>query len=159
MTGTTPDRKPSSNIKPPSTLTERRHASNSHREETRNKRGLQLGILGIHIIVAALEKIHLPAETITLNLGAQAIYKWTRFAAPKQGFNCLAKHNTDVGKELQQWISTTTTPFTDPKNLNPTEHDTDSDSEDDTTLPLSHTHEASTGASPSRILYPPRLSI
>jgi hypothetical protein len=115
----------------------------SHQEETRNTRGLHLGIIGIHIIITAVQKNHLSATTISLNQGAHAIYDWTRFAAPRQGFNCLAKHNTDVEKEQQHWFTTTTTPFTEPNNPNhTTEHDANSDSDDNAEMPLCNAQEA-----------------
>jgi uncharacterized protein involved in tolerance to divalent cations len=84
-------------------------------------------------MIAALEAIQIAAPTITLDPGARAVYKWTRHAAPRQGFNCIAKHNTDIGKEVQTWISREHTPFAEPDNL-PTTHpdrEDDSDNVDD----------------------------
>jgi hypothetical protein len=70
-------------------------------EESRHKRGIQLGLLAIHIIAAALEAIGIHIDTIQLDSTSHQILEWTSYAAPRQGYNCLAKHNTDVGKELQ----------------------------------------------------------
>jgi hypothetical protein len=107
-------------------------------------------------MIAALEAIQIAAPTITLDPGVHAIYEWTRHAAPRQGFNCLAKHNTDREKEVQTWISRAHAPFAEPDNL-PTTHpdiEDDSDNGDDPPICLTRPHPPPTSLTPT-VLYPP----
>jgi hypothetical protein len=99
-------------------------------EESKRKRGIQLGLLAIHIITSALDAIGIHINTIQLDSTSHQILEWTSYAAPRQGYNCLAKHNTDVGKELQNWSRKCKTRFTASDQPHP--HDDDSESEDDT---------------------------
>jgi hypothetical protein len=85
-----------------STLIQYKHKVPCGPEESRSKRGVQLGLLAIHVIVAGLEAINTGPPSITLETLSYTVYDWTKYAGPRQGYNCLAKHNTDVGKELQR---------------------------------------------------------
>jgi hypothetical protein len=140
----------------PETLIQHQNTIQSHQQETRNKRGLQLGIIGIHIVISALETIQVTATAITLDTGAHTIYNWTHHTAPRQGFNCLAKHNTDVRKELQSWVTRTKNPFTEPDTTYTSHTDNHSDSEDDTDILICHSrlHPHTTPPTPP-MLYPP----
>jgi hypothetical protein len=74
-----------------------------------------------------------------------------KYVAPRQGYNCLSKPNTDVGKELQNWTRTNTTNFTAPK-ANP-DPDDDSDSDDD--IPQCLTRHTTNDAPSTTVTYPP----
>jgi hypothetical protein len=120
-------------------------------EESRTKRGIQLGLIAIHIITAALESIGIRFEAIKLDTTSHQILDRTKYTAPRQGYSCLANPSTDVGKEFQNWTRTNTTNFTEPET--PTDRSEESDSEDDT--PQCRTRHATNDAPPTTVTYPP----
>jgi hypothetical protein len=79
--------------------------------ELKVKRGIQLNLLAITILIQALDFIGIHIDLVHLDKETQAVLEWTTYQAPRQGFNSLAKPNSDVGRELQGWISRTTCQF------------------------------------------------
>jgi hypothetical protein len=120
-------------------------------EESKHKRGIQLGLIAIHIIAASLEAIGIHINTIQLDSMSHQILEWTAYAAPRQGYNCISKHNTDVDKELQQWSRKSKTQFTAPDRL--PLHDDDSDEEDD--APHCLTGPTASPTTRTTVLFPP----
>jgi hypothetical protein len=76
-----------------------------------------------------LDSIGIHINLVQLDKATQAVLDWTMYGAPRQGFNSLAKPNSDIGRELQGWLARTTCKFnTDTamecNDLNPdTEHE------------------------------------
>jgi hypothetical protein len=79
----------------------------SHTAEARTRRGTQLGILALLVLEEATRAIGVPIDEIIINASTDDTIQWTKYKAPRQGFNCLAKPNSDVGKELQKRLKTT----------------------------------------------------
>jgi hypothetical protein len=75
------------------------------------KRGIQLSLLAITILLQALDSIGIHISLVHLDKETQAVLDCTTYQAPRQGFNSLAKPNSDVGRELQGWLSRTTCKF------------------------------------------------
>jgi hypothetical protein len=119
-------------------------------DESRSKRGVQLGLLAIHVIVAGLKAINTGPPSILLETLSYTVYDWTKHTGPRQGYNCLAKHNTDVGKELQHWMRRTKAEFQEPED---THHTSDSESDDDT--PQCRTRPELNSCPQTEVLYPP----
>jgi hypothetical protein len=120
-------------------------------EESRTKRGIQLSLIAIHIITTALTAVNVTLDTIELDATSYNTLDWTKYGAPRQGYNCLSKPNTDVGKELQNWTRSSPTIFTTPETT--PERDEDSDSEDD--APQCLTRTTTTTTQSTTPIYPP----
>jgi hypothetical protein len=102
------------------------------------------------VIVAGLEAINTGPPSITLETLSYTVCHWTKYAGPRQGYNCLAKHNTDVGKELHRWIRRTKTEFQEPED---THHASYIESDDDT--PQCRTRPEINSCTQTEVLYPP----
>jgi hypothetical protein len=133
-----------------STLIQYKHKVPGGPEESRRKRGVQLGLLAINVIATGLEAINTGPPSITLETLSYTVYDWTKYAGPRQGYNCLAKHNTDVGKELQRWMRHAKAEFQEPEE---TYHASDSESDDD--APQCRTRPEPKSCSTTEVLYPP----
>jgi hypothetical protein len=79
----------------------------SHAAEARTRRGTQLGILALLVMEEATRAIGAPIDELIINASIDDTIQWTKYKAPRKGFNCLAKPNSDVGKELQKILKTT----------------------------------------------------
>jgi hypothetical protein len=91
--------------------------------ELKAKRGTQLNLLAITILIQALNSIKVHINSVQLDKATHTVLDWTMYGAPRQGFNSLAKPNSDIGRELQGWQATTTCQFktdTDTENTNHT---------------------------------------
>jgi hypothetical protein len=110
-------------------ITYHRAAIPCRQEKSRTKRGIQLDLIAIHIITVALESINVTLDTIELDATCYKTLDWTKYGAPRQGYNCLSKPNTDVGKELQNWKRSSPTTFNTPETT--TYRQDDSYSEDE----------------------------
>jgi hypothetical protein len=98
-------------------------------KELKMKRGTQLNLLAITILIQALDSIGIHINLVHFDKATQAVLDWTMYGAPRQGLNSLAKPNSNIGRELQGWLARTTCKFnTDTamecNDLNPdTEHE------------------------------------
>jgi hypothetical protein len=110
-----------------------------------------MGLIAIHIITAALESINIKFDTIELDSTSYHTLDWTKYGAPRQGYICLSKPNTDIGKELQNWTRSNPTTFTTPETT--LDRKDDSDSEDD--APQCHTRPTANATPPTTPIYPP----
>jgi hypothetical protein len=89
-------------------LTEIRNMFPSGPKELKVKRGTQRNLLAITILIQALDSIGIHINLIHLDKETQAVLYWTMYGAPRQGFNSLAKPNSDIDRELQGWLARTT---------------------------------------------------
>jgi hypothetical protein len=80
-------------------------------QELKVKRGTQLNLLAITILIQALGSIGIHIDLVHLDKETQTVLDWTMYGAPRQGFNSLAKPNSDIGRELQGWLARTTCQF------------------------------------------------
>jgi hypothetical protein len=80
-------------------------------KELKVKCGIQLNLLAITILIQALDSIGIHINLVHSDKEKQAVLDWTMYRAPRQGFNSLAKPNSDVGRELKEWLSRTTCKF------------------------------------------------
>jgi hypothetical protein len=133
-----------------STLIQYKHKVPCGPEESRSKRGVQLGLLAIHVIVEGLKAINTGPPSITLETLSYTVYDWTKYAGPRQGYNCLAKHNTDVSKDLQRWMRRTKAEFQEPED---THHASDSESDND--APQCRTRPELNSCPQTEVLYAP----
>jgi hypothetical protein len=76
---------------------------------------------------------------------------WTKYGAQRQGYNCLSKPNTYVGKELQNWTRSNPTTFTTPE----TTPDRDEESDSENEAPQCHTRPATIAPPRTTPVYPP----
>jgi hypothetical protein len=111
---------------------------------------VQLGLIALHVLVDALSQIGIEIPTVILDEQTFSVLDWTAYAGPQQGFNRLAKPNSDVGCELLRWMKSTTTDFICHDAL--IERDND-DQEAPVPKALLHLTTKPTPATP--ILYPP----
>jgi hypothetical protein len=111
-------------------------------KELKVKRGTQLNLLAVTILIQALDSIGIHISLIHLDKETQAVLDWTMYGAPRQGFISFAKPNSDIGRELQGWLARTTCKF---NNTDTTMecNDLNNDTEHEMSQPIS-THDTDT---------------
>jgi hypothetical protein len=101
-----------------------------------------------------MESIKIHVNLVQLDKATQAVLDWTMYGAPRQCFNSLAKPNSDIGRELQGWLTHTTCKFNTDTAIECNDHNHDAEPKMSQPIPthdtnthtnLTHPHQQSTG--------------
>jgi hypothetical protein len=117
--------------------------------EAKATRGTQQGLLDILVLIEALHQLNIHVDHITLDTAIKKSLHQTRYHAPRQGFNFLAKANSDLSKEIQHKCKNTQCQFSsEEEHKNDTEYHTTTSTEEHI-IPHQPNHNIVTPAPPS----------